>query len=55
MFDLDAYFRRIAYPDPRAATRDALGQIVSLHTAAIAFENMESLLGGAPSLGPDAL
>ena len=55
MRDLDAYFRRIAYTGPRASSHDALTAIVAGHTAAIAFENMDTLLGRAPSLAPAAL
>lgn len=55
MIDLDAYFRRIAYSGPRAPTRDALCAIVAGHTTAIAFENIDALLGRAPLLTPAAL
>lgn len=55
MIDLDAYFRRIAYTGARAPTLDALCAIVAGHTAAIPFENIDSLLGRAPLLAPAAL
>ena len=55
MLDLDAYFRRIAYTGPREPSLDALTTIVAGHTAAIAFENIDSLLGSAPLLAPAAL
>lgn len=53
--DIDAYCRRIAYDGPRTPTRDALSAIVAGHTAAIAFENMDALLGRPPLLAPAAL
>lgn len=55
MFDLAAYFRRIGYAGPHAPTLDALNAICAGHTAAIPFENMDALLGVAPSLAPAAL
>lgn len=55
MLDLDAYFRRIAHTGPRSPSIDALTTIVAGHTAAIPFENMDTLLGRAPSLAPAAL
>ena len=55
MLDLDAYFRRIAYSGPRTPTLDVLSAICAHHTTAIAFENMDALLGRAPQLAPAAL
>lgn len=43
--DLDAYFDRIGYTGPRAPTLDVLHAIVRHHTEAIAFENLNPLLG----------
>jgi N-hydroxyarylamine O-acetyltransferase len=55
MFDLEAYFRRIGHAGPRAPTLAALEAICAAHTAAIAFENIDALLGHAPRLAPAAL
>ena len=55
MPDLDAYFRRIGWAGPRTATLETLGAICAAHTAAIPFENLDSLLGTAPLLAPAAL
>ena len=55
MIDFDAYFRRIAYTGPHEPTLDALSAICAGHTAAIPFENLDSLLGRAPLLVPAAL
>ena len=44
-FDLDAYFGRIGYAGPRAADMATLQAIQALHPAAIAFENLDPLLG----------
>ncbi|MBC8055661.1 MAG: arylamine N-acetyltransferase [Rhizobiales bacterium] len=55
MIDFDAYFRRIAYTGPRVPSLDALTTICAAHTATIAFENMDALLGRAPLLAPAAL
>ena len=55
MFDLEAYFRRIAYTGPREPSLGALTAIAAGHTAAIPFENIDSLLGSAPLLAPAAL
>ena len=43
--DLDAYFRRISYHGERAATLAVLRQLHRLHPQAIAFENLDPLLG----------
>ena len=43
--DLDAYFARIGYAGPREPTLDTLRAIHALHPAAIAFENLDPLLG----------
>lgn len=55
MLDLDAYFRRIAHTGPSEPSLDALTAIAAGHTAAIPFENIDSLLGNAPLLAPAAL
>lgn len=44
-FDIDAYFGRIGYSGPRAATIDTLRALHELHPAAIAFENLSPLSG----------
>ncbi|MDX1483837.1 MAG: arylamine N-acetyltransferase [Alphaproteobacteria bacterium] len=43
--DLDAYFRRIGYDGPREAKFETLGAINRLHPQAIAFENLDPLMG----------
>jgi len=55
MIDCDAYFRRIGYAGPRTATLETLRALHALHPQAIAFENLNPLLGwpvplDAPSL-----
>jgi len=55
MIDLDAYLQRIGYAGPREPTLAVLGAICSAHTAALAFENIDALLGRAPLLAPAAL
>jgi N-hydroxyarylamine O-acetyltransferase len=55
MTDLDAYFDRIRYHGPRQPTAGVLGAICAVHPAAIAFENIDPLLGRVPLLDPDAL
>ena len=44
MIDLDAYFRRIGYSGPRAATLETLRELHRLHPQAVAFENLDPLL-----------
>lgn len=44
-FDLSAYFARIGYDGPRTATLETLRAIQLLHPQAIAFENLDPLLG----------
>lgn len=44
-FDLSAYFARIGYEGPRTATLETLRAIQRLHPQAIAFENLDPLLG----------
>jgi N-hydroxyarylamine O-acetyltransferase len=55
MIDLDAYLRRIAYRGPTAPTLETLSAVCAAHPAAIAFENIDPLLGRAPLLAPAAL
>jgi N-hydroxyarylamine O-acetyltransferase len=43
--DLDAYFARIGYSGAREPTLETLRAIHALHPAAIAFENLDPLLG----------
>jgi N-hydroxyarylamine O-acetyltransferase len=43
--DLDSYFQRIGYAGARVPTLDALRAIHELHPAAVAFENLDPLLG----------
>ncbi len=43
--DLDAYFARVGYSGPRAATLDVFRKLHALHPAAIAFENLDPLMG----------
>jgi N-hydroxyarylamine O-acetyltransferase len=45
VIDLDAYFRRIGFEGPAAATYETLAVLHRLHPAAIAFENLDPLLG----------
>jgi N-hydroxyarylamine O-acetyltransferase len=44
-FDIDAYFARVRYEGPRAPTLETLRAIQLLHPEAIAFENLNPLLG----------
>lgn len=44
-FDLDAYCSRIGYRGERAATLAVLRELHALHPSAIAFENLNPLLG----------
>jgi N-hydroxyarylamine O-acetyltransferase len=55
MIDLDAYLNRIACTGPRTPTLGVLQAICAAHPAAIAFENIDPLLGRPPSLAPEAL
>jgi N-hydroxyarylamine O-acetyltransferase len=54
-FDLDAYFRRIGYAGARAPTLDTLRALHALHPQAIAFENLDPLLGRPVRLDPLSL
>jgi N-hydroxyarylamine O-acetyltransferase len=55
MLDLDAYLQRIGYRGARAPTLPVLTAICAAQPAAIAFENIDPLLGLAPDLAPTAL
>jgi N-hydroxyarylamine O-acetyltransferase len=46
----NAYFARIGYAGPRAATLDVLRALHALHPAVIAFENLDTLMGRRVSL-----
>lgn len=53
--DLDAYLERIGYDGPRDATGDVLRELHRAHTEAIAFENLDIVLGRGISLDLDDL
>jgi N-hydroxyarylamine O-acetyltransferase len=53
--DLDAYFQRLGHMGPRAATLDALRDIVRRHAETIPFENLNPLLGWPVPLDVAAL
>jgi N-hydroxyarylamine O-acetyltransferase len=48
--DLDGYFDRIGYAGPTAATLATLQGVQAAHATAIAFENLDPLLGRPVSL-----
>jgi N-hydroxyarylamine O-acetyltransferase len=54
-FDLDVYCARIGYDGPRTPTLDTLRAIQLLHPQAIAFENLNPLLGIPVRLDIDSL
>jgi N-hydroxyarylamine O-acetyltransferase len=54
-FDLSAYFARIRYDGPRTPTLETLRAIQLLHPQAIAFENLNPLLGIPVPLDIDSL
>ncbi|MFD4695377.1 arylamine N-acetyltransferase [Streptomyces sp. NPDC058463] len=52
--DLDAYFTRIGWSGERRPTREVLRSVHRAHMLGIPFENLEPVLGSAPSLAlPD--
>lgn len=54
--DVPAYFRRISYTGTGEATLDTLAALVSAHTRAIPFENLDPLMGiPVVDLEPEAL
>jgi len=55
MIDLDAYFRRIGFTGRADCDRDTLDSLHRLHPQAIAFENLDPLLGAQVRLDPGAL
>jgi len=54
-FDLPAYLQRIGYRGRCTPTLDALAVLCAAHPAAIAFENIDPLLGRVPELTIGAL
>jgi N-hydroxyarylamine O-acetyltransferase len=52
---LQSYFARIGYSGPASATLDTLTALHALHPAAIAFENLDTLMGRPVSLQPGAV
>jgi N-hydroxyarylamine O-acetyltransferase len=55
MIDLDAYFRKVGFTDRGAADRATLAALTRLHPQAIAFENLDPLLGVPVRLDAGAL
>lgn len=55
IFDLDAYCARVGYSGPRTATLATLRALLSLHPAAISFENIDVLLGRGIDISPAAV
>jgi N-hydroxyarylamine O-acetyltransferase len=53
--DLDRYCSRIGYGGPREATLEVLRALHARHTEAIAFENLNPLLGLPVPLDPESL
>lgn len=53
--ELDAYFDRIGYEEPRSANYDVLKKLHLLHPKSIPFENLNPLLGIPVDLDPDAI
>lgn len=54
-FDLDAYFARIGFAGDRAPTLDTLRAVHERHAEAIAFENLNPLLGWPVRLDAESL
>jgi N-hydroxyarylamine O-acetyltransferase len=55
VIDLDAYFARIGYAEPRCATLETLRGIHARHAQAIPFENLNPLLKWPVRLDPASL
>lgn len=55
MIDIDAYCARVGYDGPRELTLEVLRALHRLHPEAIAFENLDPLLGRAVRLDIDSL
>lgn len=53
--DLEAYFRRIGYTGGRSPTLETLSALNRLHPEAIAFENLDPLMGRPVRLDDSAL
>jgi N-hydroxyarylamine O-acetyltransferase len=53
--DLDAYFKRLDYAGPRVPSLDTLRALHARHPQAIAFENLNPLLGWPVALDPPSL
>jgi N-hydroxyarylamine O-acetyltransferase len=53
--NLDAYFRRVGFDGPRAPTLETLRALHRLQPQAIAFENLDPLLGRPVRLDPASL
>lgn len=53
--DLSAYFERINYSGPDTSSLETLRKLQAKHTAAIAFENLDSFLGRQVSLNIGAV
>ena len=53
--DIDAYLRRIDFPDTLAPTRACLDRLVDRHAGTIPFENIEVLAKRVPKLDLDGL
>ena len=53
--DIDGYFQRIGYTGPRDATLLTLRELHRMHPQAIAFENLDPLLGRPVRLDPASL
>ncbi|TKB12484.1 MAG: arylamine N-acetyltransferase [Mesorhizobium sp.] len=54
-FDLDAYFARIGYGGPTDSSLDTLRSLHLAHPQAIAFENIDALMGVSVGLDPASL
>jgi N-hydroxyarylamine O-acetyltransferase len=55
VIDLDAYFKRIGYHGERKPTLAVLRELHRLHPQAIAFENLDPLLGRPVPIDPQSL
>lgn len=53
--DLNSYFRRIKFAGDLAPTFDLLNRITEAHAKAIAFENIDAVLGIPIKLSPEAI
>ena len=54
-FCLESYFKRIHYHGPRSVTLDTLRQVHYAHTHAIAFENLDAVLGRRIKIDDDSI